>query len=699
MEQIQTVLESVEMDQTLRKKFSRFLHHAQDHIIQLKMIATEEEDDSDEAIAAVFQESYKAKTMVKQLEKMVEEHPELYSIKEQVWSLDDERARESQAAWLRARKLMATQVKIERRGIPHNLFVSGTCIITGGRFIYVLTIKNRSKFVVTNVVTTMVAFPRDCMQLTTEISQSIPRINGGDFTTVKFEFTPSKDCVEGKLVCVVNYIDQKDTLRILHARPYVIRSVCDLLQPVQTTQDKFERVFRDLVRSKSEMVLYWSPEVLLRKARTILPAINFYLVSARSETVDDQVIGTITGMALGKYTGKRVGVTITLTGRSGEDETRVKVSVSGDDEAMLPTTIDEILEKIDSWICLNCGAPLNPEQIMTIQTGGVYTCRYCGAALTLNLYSHSRDTTSGRKREDFSDIENPTEQPKTGEEIDDKADPYITDGVEILRGCEIEGGEFQYKVKIVNNSKFVITNVVITIVSYPSDTLRLTSDSVKIIKRIEVGGFRSPLFTFAPTKDCVEGKIIAGVSLIDSTDHVHTFPVAPYIIRSVCDLLKPLSATPTEFDKALQEMAHIDNEFKTDWNAQLLFERAEQILPLRNFSVIGQHQEIIGDQFVGTVQGFADGKYTGKRIAIVILITGHKDGNQSTVKVTTHGDDTAMLPITIEEITDIVRLWRCVYCGGKLTDTQVLRLRAHTAVECDHCGRTLTLDLFQAAER
>ncbi|MCF2138233.1 MAG: hypothetical protein K9W43_13460 [Candidatus Thorarchaeota archaeon] len=693
MEQIQTVLESVNMDQTLREKFSKFLHRAQDHIIQLKMIATEG-GDADEAIAAIFQESYKAKTLVKHLEKMVEEYPELKQIEKQVWSLDDERARESQAAWLRARKLKIAEARIIRRGTPHNLFVSGTCIITGGRFIYVLTIKNRSNFVVTNVVTTMVAYPRDCMQLTSEISQTIPRINGGDFTTVRFEFGPSKDCVEGKLVCVVNYIDQTDRLRILRARPYVIRSVCDLLQPVQTTQDKFESVFRNLVRSKSEMVLYWPADVLLRKARTILPAINFYLVNVHSETVDDQVIGTITGMALGKYTGKRVGVTITLTGKAGNDETRVKVSVSGDDEAMLPSTIDEIIEKIDSWICLNCGAPLNPEQIMTIQTGSVYTCRYCGASLTLDLYSHSKVSKSEHKQGDFIDTETRTKQPKTGEEIEDSGDPHITDGVSVLRGCEIEGGEFHYKVKIVNNSKLVVTNIVVTIVSYPSDTLSLTSESVKIIKRIEVGGFRSPLFTFAPTKDCVEGKIVASVSLIDSTDHVHTFPVAPYIIRSVCDLLKPLNTAPNEFDKALQEMTHIDNEFKTDWNAQILFERTDQILQLRNFYVIGRHQEIVGDQFIGTVQGFADGKYTGKRVAIVIVITGHKDGNQSTVKVTTHGDDTAMLPITIEEITDMVRLWRCVYCGGELTDTQVLRLRAHTAVDCDHCGRTLTLDLF-----
>ncbi|MHA1961990.1 MAG: hypothetical protein ACW99U_17425, partial [Candidatus Thorarchaeota archaeon] len=45
----------------------------------------------------------------------------------------------------------------------------------------------------------------------------------------------------------------------------------------------------------------------------------------------------------------------------------------------------------------------------------------------------------------------------------------IAEGVQALRGCAAVGGKFEYKVKITNNTEFVITNVTVTIVAFPDD--------------------------------------------------------------------------------------------------------------------------------------------------------------------------------------------------------------------------------------
>ncbi|MCK5266390.1 MAG: hypothetical protein KAR03_12345, partial [Candidatus Thorarchaeota archaeon] len=96
-------------------------------------------------------------------------------------------------------------------------------------------------------------------------------------------------------------------------------------------------------------------------------------------------------------------------------------------------------------------------------------------------------------------VDAPEPEPQINLEVE--AEPVISGemGVKVKRGCEIVGGKFDYKVKVVNNSGYVITNVTVSIVAYPLDCLELAGENVKSISRIEVGGFRSPQFTFYPS--------------------------------------------------------------------------------------------------------------------------------------------------------------------------------------------------------
>jgi hypothetical protein len=99
-------------------------------------------------------------------------------------------------------------------------------------------------------------------------------------------------------------------------------------------------------------------------------------------------VGTIRGVAQGKYTGKRVAAIISITGTVEGSEAHVKIDVLGDDIAMLPTTIEELSEGIDSWICLSCGSTLDPEQVTLISSGAAIQCSFCFSELTADLYKH-----------------------------------------------------------------------------------------------------------------------------------------------------------------------------------------------------------------------------------------------------------------------------------------------------------------------
>ncbi|MGY5853131.1 MAG: hypothetical protein RTU92_06155, partial [Candidatus Thorarchaeota archaeon] len=83
---------------------------------------------------------------------------------------------------------------------------------------------------------------------------------------------------------------------------------------------------------------------------------------------------------------KKVAVIFLISGPEGGRHSTVKVEALGEDIAMLPTTIDELAETIDSWICLRCGAPLESEQVDTLHTRLPIRCRYCAHSLTIALY-------------------------------------------------------------------------------------------------------------------------------------------------------------------------------------------------------------------------------------------------------------------------------------------------------------------------
>ncbi|TXT55965.1 MAG: hypothetical protein BAJATHORv1_30349 [Candidatus Thorarchaeota archaeon] len=277
-------------------------------------------------------------------------------------------------------------------------------------------------------------------------------------------------------------------------------------------------------------------------------------------------------------------------------------------------------------------------------------------------------------------------------------DPSISDEasdeVRIARGCEIIGGKFDYKVKIINDTGYVITNVTVSLVAYPQDCMELAGESGKTISRVEVGGFRSPQFTLYPTKDCVQGKIVATVSYIDFRDHLHTLQVEPYLIRSVCDLLKPSEATTQEFDLILQDLTCTSQEQTLDWNAQVLFTKAEKLLPTKNFHVVDMEEKIVGGQFIGTIRGFAKGKYTGKQVAVVFMIMGPENGRHATVKVEALGEDIAMLPTTIDELADTMDSWICLRCGAPLESDQIHEMGQRKPIRCKYCAHSLTIALY-----
>jgi hypothetical protein len=263
--------------------------------------------------------------------------------------------------------------------------------------------------------------------------------------------------------------------------------------------------------------------------------------------------------------------------------------------------------------------------------------------------------------------------------------------VKALRGGEFVGNRMRFKVKVVNESLYMITDVTVYLISFPRDALRFAGDEDDCkYSKIEPGGFRSPTFDFLPTQDCVRGEIVAGVSYVDMTGKAHTLSTEPFIIRSVCDLLIPDQVTPEDFALKLKEHEHGEIVIKVnEWSPEEMFEKALRITDESNFFEVSSEFDVKEGVAYGKISGLAKGKYTGKEVAVQLSVTGPsgKKGASCTIRVS--GEDHAMILPAIDDLKERLSAWLCPMCGSPLTIDNVANLRDGKVVECPFCSVTI----------
>ena len=268
-----------------------------------------------------------------------------------------------------------------------------------------------------------------------------------------------------------------------------------------------------------------------------------------------------------------------------------------------------------------------------------------------------------------------------------KPPPFGERKVKALRGGEFVGNRMRFKVKVINETPYIITDVTVYLLTYPKDALRLGGDDHDCyFSKIEPGGFRSPTFDFLPTQDCVRGDVVAGVSYIDMRGKAHTLSTEPFVIRAVCDLLIPDQVTPEDFALKLKSHEHGELVIKVDeWTPEEMFEKALRIIDESNFFEVNSDLNIKDEVAFGEITGLAKGKYTGKSVGVQISITGpsEKKGASCTIRVS--GEDQAMILPAIDDLKERLSAWLCPLCSSRLTLKNVAALRDGKVVECPFC--------------
>ncbi len=260
--------------------------------------------------------------------------------------------------------------------------------------------------------------------------------------------------------------------------------------------------------------------------------------------------------------------------------------------------------------------------------------------------------------------------------------------VRVTRGGEFIGNRMRFKVKIVNDSPYVITDVTVFLLSYPNDALRFVGDADNVhFAKIEPGGVHSPTFDFLPTQDCVRGEIVAGVSFLDMHGQPQMRNTKPFVIRSVCDLLLPHKISPHDFKLRLNELESGEIDVKVEeWAPEEMFEKALKIIDESNFFEVSSKIEETDETIYGKIVGFALGKYTGKEVGVEIYISGPAKAKGASCKIKVSGEDQAMILPAIDDLRERLNAWLCPICSSPLSLTHVDDLRQGKVVMCPFCG-------------
>ncbi|MFX0138976.1 MAG: WD40 repeat domain-containing protein, partial [Candidatus Hodarchaeota archaeon] len=168
--------------------------------------------------------------------------------------------------------------------------------------------------------------------------------------------------------------------------------------------------------------------------------------------------------------------------------------------------------------------------------------------------------------------------------------------VNVYRGGEIQGGKYIFKIKVQNNTKFNITDLIFQVISFPEDSTKLVGESSRKISKLSGKGLVSPSFEFLPTRDCITGTIHSTVTYIDHLNQPHTITTEPFTISIICGLLRPKQIKIDEFYKIIEELLDFEKtgeEITIPYNSKLIFNKLKILLPEQNFWMVTKPKEQI----------------------------------------------------------------------------------------------------------
>ena len=231
-----------------------------------------------------------------------------------------------------------------------------------------------------------------------------------------------------------------------------------------------------------------------------------------------------------------------------------------------------------------------------------------------------------------------------------------SDDVIVSSGVSISDNVLEFRVTVTNESEELATDVTITLLSYPADSLQLLGEKTQTIESLKPGARGTRMFSFEIGSEAIEGEIITSVTFYDSSFDKVTAKAGNCFVRSLYSQLRPLEISLDEFSDMRKGRAYWNREHVVEATPKSLFKLTEDILKRKNLHPLRVESEKKEDMFMGVVVGAGMGRYTSAKVAVTLTSVGHAKGDLSKLRIDVISDSSELLQIAASELFESLQI-------------------------------------------
>jgi hypothetical protein len=231
-----------------------------------------------------------------------------------------------------------------------------------------------------------------------------------------------------------------------------------------------------------------------------------------------------------------------------------------------------------------------------------------------------------------------------------------SDDVVVSSGVSISDNVLEFRVTVTNDSEELATDVTITVLSFPADSLRLLDDKTQTIEFLKAGERGTQTFTFEIDSEAIEGEIITSVTFFDSSFDKVTAKAGNCFVRSLYSQLRPLEMSLDEVSDMRKGRAYWNREHVVEASPKALFKLTKDTLKRKNLYPLRVESETKEDMFMGVAVGTGIGRYTSSRVNVTITAVGHVKGDLSRLRIDVVSDSSELLQIAASELFESLQI-------------------------------------------
>jgi hypothetical protein len=243
-----------------------------------------------------------------------------------------------------------------------------------------------------------------------------------------------------------------------------------------------------------------------------------------------------------------------------------------------------------------------------------------------------------------------------GEQIPESTPIRTSDDVIVTNGYQISDTKLQFRSTIANKTSETISEVTITILSFPPDSLLQPFGITQIISSIKSGKSESVEFEFYVNSEAIEGEIVSSVIFVNGDGERIAAKSGNCFIRSIYSQIEPFEMTTDEFQAMKKGKTIWNREHVVEVEAKMLFKIVKKLAKRNNLHSLRTDSSVKDGMMMGVITGTGKGKFANARLTVTITLVGKVGEGISKVRIDTISDDSELIQIAASEFFERLQI-------------------------------------------